>query len=95
MQTTSGVCTMAKWIICKDFDVEDFDADGIGDCITTELDWEEYNSEEELLKNLQSNMFSENNQPIRLNTLKEYALLYPFKIYKAVDILDVEGKTND
>ena len=89
MQTTSGVCTMAKWIICKDFDVEDFDADGIGDCVSTELCWEEYDTEEELLENLQSNLLDENYQPVKLNTLKEYALSYPFRIYKAVDILDV------
>ena len=63
-------------------DVENFQYDGIGDTDYTEERYVEFDTEEEALRYLKKNIYTEDRLPSKLDTVEEFCKQYQFEFYE-------------
>ena len=71
-----------KYILRSTYDVEDFDADGIGDIMYTEYDYREFHSLENMLHHLKKDVRYENEMKPKLDTVEEFSQEFGFEVYE-------------
>jgi hypothetical protein len=75
----------SSWVLRTIYDADDFDYDGGGDYVYTEVVWKEFKTEDDVLKYLQKeiiDIFA--NEPIHLPTIGEYVDTYGFQVFKRI-----------
>jgi len=74
-----------NWVLRTEYDAEGFDADGAGDYMYTGVNWQEFETKDEILKYLQKNIYADGERsPANFNTIAEYADTFEFKVYKRI-----------
>tara|TARA_R100001163_G_C4930448_1_gene106619 strand:- start:78 stop:581 length:504 start_codon:yes stop_codon:yes gene_type:complete len=70
------------YVLKSYYDAEDFDADGVGDIYYVKENYEEFETLEDVLKYLKSNIKNEDGTPPKLDTVEEYCQEYAFELYE-------------
>ena len=73
------------YVLRRLIDVEDFDYDGGGDYWYVDTEWTEFESESELLKYLQDNIYDGvEDKPLKFKSVKDYVNEYGFQVFKRI-----------
>mgnify|MGYP003647631581 FL=1 len=83
-QTDHRKVYQKTWVLRSTYDDHWFD-DVKGDCFEVAYDWREFDTEDEILKYLQRDIYEEGgSKPANFKTIKEYVEAWDFQVFKRV-----------
>jgi len=83
-QTDHRKVYQKTWVLRSTYDDHWFD-DVKGDCFEVAYDWREFDTEDEILKYLQRDIYGEgDSKPANFKTIKEYVEAWDFQVFKRV-----------